>query len=64
MLSILLALGAADTADGRLAVASLAVEHLDAPEGIDVAVPRFSWHLVPPASARGVVPLASRRATF
>ena len=57
MLSILLALGAAD---GRLAVASLAVEHLIAPEGIDVTAPRFSWHLVAPTGARGVVPLASQ----
>ena len=46
-------------ADG-LAVASLAVEHLIAPDGVDVTAPRFSWHLVPPAGARGVVPLASQ----
>ena len=46
-------------ADG-LAVASLAVEHLIAPEGIDVTAPRFSWHLVAPTGARGVVPLASQ----
>ena len=46
-------------ADG-LAVASLAVEHLDAPDGVDVTGPRFSWHLVAPTGARGVMPLASQ----
>ena len=53
MIPILLPLGAAN-----ITVASLAVEHLIAPEGIDVTAPRFSWHIEPPAGARGVVPLA------
>ena len=44
-------------ADG-LAVASLAVEHLIAPDGVDVTAPRFSWRLVAPTGARGVMPLA------
>ena len=41
-------------ADG-LAVASLAVEHLIAPDGVDVTAPRFSWHLLAPTGARGVM---------
>ena len=56
MLSFFVPLAAADS----LAVASLAVEHLIAPDGVDVTAPRFSWHLVPPTGARGVVPLASQ----
>ena len=58
MWSIVLSLGAVD---GRLTVASLAVEHLIAPEGIDVTAPRFSWLIEPPCACALE---RRRRATF